>query len=101
VELCYAITRHAFEVNDSDGKYYGSMVYMNFKRIPVDYVRHLIASRKPQDKEAEAVNEALRENGAQQTRPMGAEVARRRWGSEARAQPVPTGRSFKSGGRGW
>jgi hypothetical protein len=48
VELCYAITRHAFEVNDSDGKYYGSMVYMNFKRIPVDYVRHLIASRKPQ-----------------------------------------------------
>ena len=59
------------------------------------------ASRKPQDKEAEAVNEALRENGAQQTRPMGAEVARRRWGSEARAQPVPTGRSFKSGGRGW
>lgn len=56
---------------------------------------------KSEDKEAEAVNELQRENGAKQTRPMRAEVVRRRWGSEARAQPVPTGRSFKSGGRGW
>ncbi len=31
------------------------------------------------------MNEALRANGAKQTSPMRAEVARRRWGSEARA----------------
>ena len=40
---------------------------------------------KSKDKEAEAVNELQRENGAQQTRPMRAEVVRRRWRSEARA----------------
>ncbi len=56
---------------------------------------------KSQDKEAETVNEAQRENGAKQTRPMRAEVVRRRLDSEARAKLVPTGRSFKSGGRGW
>ena len=43
----------------------------------------------PNDKEAEAVNEHQRENGAQQTRPMRAAVARRRLG---------TGRDAKRGG---
>ena len=47
--------------------------------------RHACASLtalrpKPQDKEAEIVSEALRTNGAQQSRPMRAEVVRRRWG---------------------
>jgi hypothetical protein len=44
---------------------------------------------KSKDKEAEAVNEALRENGAQQTRPMRAEVVRRRWDAAAWAKPGP------------
>jgi hypothetical protein len=44
---------------------------------------------KSKDKEAEAVNELQRENGAQQTRPMRAEVARRRLDAAAWAKPGP------------
>lgn len=44
---------------------------------------------KSQDKEAEIVSEALRTNGAQQSRPMRAEVARRRWIAAAWAKPGP------------
>lgn len=44
---------------------------------------------KSKDKEAEAVNAAQQENGAQQTRPMRAEVARRRWDAAAWAKPGP------------